>query len=63
NPDLLARLKECLDIGAAEASFEKVRAKGHSDLCRIVLWSTRLLDENETFNMTMQPFDEALSDM
>ena len=45
NPDLLVRFKECLDIGVAEVSLEPSALKDTGDLCRVALWSKRLLDQ------------------
>ncbi|KAI8363702.1 hypothetical protein B0O80DRAFT_492822 [Mortierella sp. GBAus27b] len=45
NPDLLVRFQEYLDIGVAEVSLEPSALKDTGDLCRIALWSKRLLDQ------------------
>ncbi|KAK3811774.1 MAG: hypothetical protein J3Q66DRAFT_442642 [Benniella sp.] len=45
NPDLLVRFQECLDIGVAEVSLEPSALKDTGDLCRVALWSKRLVDQ------------------
>ncbi|KAG0219497.1 hypothetical protein BGX31_011298 [Mortierella sp. GBA43] len=45
NPDLLVRFQEYLDIGVAEVSLEPSALKDTGDLCRVALWSKRLLDQ------------------
>ncbi|KAF9363291.1 hypothetical protein BGX34_004453 [Mortierella sp. NVP85] len=45
HPDLLVRHKESIDIGVAEVSLEPNAPKNIGDLCRVALWSKRILDE------------------
>ncbi|KAG0196509.1 hypothetical protein BGX33_001570 [Mortierella sp. NVP41] len=45
HPDLLVRYRESTDVGVAEVSLEPCAQKDIGDLCRVALWSKRILDE------------------
>ncbi|KAG0362882.1 hypothetical protein BGX24_005042, partial [Mortierella sp. AD032] len=45
HPDLLVRYRESFDVGVAEVSLESCAQKDIGDLCRVALWSKRILDE------------------
>ncbi|CAO3568897.1 unnamed protein product [Mortierella alpina] len=45
HPDLLVRYRESTDVGVAEVSLEPCAQKDIGDLCRVSLWTKRILDE------------------